>query len=117
MGYILSESEQRYIQQLYGYKAQYRCDYEECGLPIFVIQIPVVDPKGGYYKRTGGDLFSHLKAKRTYHQSCDKARRGLTSNGWDGTMPLVEKSQMKDFSNAKKSRKHRKGKKRRNRRE
>lgn len=76
MGYI-NVVEQGHIKELYGHAAEYRCN--ECNRLIWVHEMPVVDPKGGYYElppsiNSFGSRYSRPKV--TFCTDCDLVRRG-----------------------------------------
>lgn len=74
---VLNSFERRCLEALYGRSALYRCN--KCTRPIWSTEIPIVDPKGGYFKlppsvNTFGSKYS--KPKVTYCRECDLIRRG-----------------------------------------
>lgn len=74
MGWI-NDFEQQQLLTLYGRLAQHRCN--RCKQPIFVDEILVIDPKGGYFPRPPGmPEFLAARPKRTYHRKCDDIKRG-----------------------------------------
>lgn len=76
MGWITHE-QQAYVKRQYKRGAQYICDADFCGEPIFHGELPVVDPKGGYFpKPPNSPDFVPREPKVTYHQRCDLQLRG-----------------------------------------
>lgn len=77
----LNHTQQQEVLSKYGKQAIYRCDYDECKSPgqlIFVGQLEVQDPRGGYFpKPEGAPDFLPKQPKRTYHLECDRLRRGV----------------------------------------
>ena len=79
MGWMNAE-EQRHSKKKTSINAQYMCD--ECHEPIRSGEVPVVDPKGGYYPwpanlPENAKPFLSRNPKVTYHLQCDRIRRGV----------------------------------------
>jgi len=71
----LNTTEQANVLLLYGFRAEYRCN--RCNLPIKMGEVPVVDPKGGYFpKDEKTPAFLSPRPKKTYHGTCDEIMRG-----------------------------------------
>lgn len=72
----LNEFEQQKVLSLYGRQSQYRCN--NCRRLIWLQELEVVDPKGGYHslgpKATYGSKYSRPKV--CYCPECDRIRRG-----------------------------------------
>lgn len=75
MGWM-NEFEQQHILSLYGKQARYRCN--SCRRVIWVEEMEVTDPKGGYYRLPSNALYGsrYSRPKVTHCQQCDAVRRG-----------------------------------------
>lgn len=71
----LNWDERKKVFQGTKIQAEYMCDH--CNEPIPASELPVIDPKGGYYPKDAGQPdFLPKHPKRSYHRKCEDVRRG-----------------------------------------
>lgn len=71
----LNWDERRKVFKETKIQAEYICDH--CGEPIAASELPVIDPKGGYYPKDEGQPdFLPKKPKKSYHRKCQDIRSG-----------------------------------------
>lgn len=77
MGWIDFDERARVFKAT-GVQCEYLCDLPDCGKPISYGELPVIDPKGGYYPKPEGaaSMLTAPRPKRTFHIRCDQIRRG-----------------------------------------
>lgn len=111
MGWLDPE-ERKYVLKKYKMEALYRCN--RCKKPINILEMPVVEPKGGYvsWKRKGTPKnirsFVTKEPKETYHQvPCNYERLGKHKQ----LQKLKDKQKENEMPKSKKSKKETKSKK------
>src|SRR6266478_3539693 len=107
----LSIDEQKRVRKKYKMYSLYKCNH--CGRPISILELAIINPKGGYYswqsKGTPRNCrtFMTKEPKVTYHQECNNERLGITKK----IKKLKEKYMAKKEKKADKKKKGKRGKK------